>query len=154
MPDPRTKAEPPRHRFATEEEMVARARALKADGLAVVPLDNPERGTHGFAAFRAPPDGHDGPWDEKMTLLEWPRFGRELTGEERKILSPEDLVAAWKEHAGHDGLRTVTDPIGRKAGLVCYCRAAEGKSVLMWVSLQILKQLPEELLDRLSSPPG
>jgi len=147
------KDEPSREAFSTEAETLARAEALRAGGFTTVPLDNPGRGMRGFIAFLERPDGApDDPWDDQAVLLEWPVFGRPLEQEETEVLSSEALLKVYEGHGAHPGLRTYMDPVARAAGVVCYCRASEGKSLIFRVPLHALKALPKELLERLVAP--
>jgi len=147
------KDEPSREAFSTEAEMLARAEALRAGGFTIVPLDNPGRGMRGFIAFLERPDGApDEPWDDQAVLLEWPVFGRPLEQEETEVLSSEALLRVYGDHGGHPSLRPYSDPMARAVGVVCHCRASEGKSLVFRVPLSALKALPKELLERLVSP--
>lgn len=129
------------------DELNQKTRDLEDGGMRVIDCNDLEHGLVGKLAFFAPPD-NEVEWaesDARAVWFVWPRFGKSLTPEIIHAKASRELSKFYMQHTRHR-ISGFTNSVERSAGFVCYCKQAEGKSLVCSVKLPDLKDLDPELV--------
>jgi hypothetical protein len=113
----------------TEEEATQKALELVREGWEILSLDDPERATRGFLAFRRLGD------DEEEQFLEWPLFNQPLIPDKREVTPIE--LADFIE--GSSPVHLCDDPKRLRMGFVKY-EPDEGRAVVRQSRITALKE--------------
>lgn len=111
-------------------------------GRVILPFDNPENGSVGHVTFKNWEDTEKIPpedWNEDNRFLVHYLYGKPLVPEVHLVNDSDVLENEVNKHRGHVGFRFTTWPEQRQLGFVCYCQAAEDRSIVVKVNITFLK---------------
>jgi hypothetical protein len=128
------------------EQLQKQAAELEKQGRRVIECNAFPDGIVGKLAFWVPPPGKEQAWtplDADAIWLTWEKFGRVLEPHRTKVENGNQLFEIFSKHKDHGIVGYVDE---KQAGFICFCRAAEGVSLVFFVHFHDLKGLPPELL--------
>jgi hypothetical protein len=148
--------EPRTVKVDSEEHLKAQVEELQKQGRRIIDCNVFENGIVGKLAFWVPPEGKHlekawTPQDADAIWLTWEKFGKTLEPEKVRVIDGTQLFKLFNEHKSHQ-IVGFTNSMEKTAGFICFCKAAEGKSLVMFVHLADAKGIPPELLTMFSEP--
>lgn len=131
--------------FPSRGELDRRAQALKSEGAVVLPDDQPEAGVYGYTVL---PTSHTA--DIRLAHFV---HGKPLKPEIRVVDSADDFASWLREHSSHTRSRS-NAPKLKQIGMVCFCKASEGRSQVVRIPVDKTRTLDPALLGEIMRAPS